>query len=60
MILIKVDNRKAKYGVYYNVVNEETNETIYKGRCSKFSYVSDLYYDLKDKYGSKNVRMILK
>ena len=60
MILVKVDNRKAKYGVYYAVVNEEANETMYKGKCREFSHVSDLYYDLKDKYGSKNVRMILK
>ncbi|MBK5444674.1 MULTISPECIES: hypothetical protein [unclassified Peribacillus] len=61
MILLKVDDRKfGKSNIKYSIVDKETNELIISGVFEEFGQASDKYYELKDEYGSSNVKMILK
>ncbi|MFJ7754249.1 hypothetical protein ACQKGI_17710 [Peribacillus muralis] len=61
VILLKVDDRKfGKRNIKYSVVDKETNELIISGIFEEFGQASDKYYELKDEYGSSNVKMVLK
>ena len=55
MILVKV--KKKRKVILYSIVNN-SNELIDEGCCEDLSLITDKYYDIKDKYGSENVRMI--
>jgi hypothetical protein len=61
MILLKVDDRKfGKNNIEYSIVNKETDQLIISGVFDEFGQASDKYYELKDEYGSSNVKMVLK
>ena len=61
MILLKVDDRKfGKSNIQYSIVAKETDELMNSGMFEEFGQASDKYYELKDEYGSSNVKMVLK
>lgn len=57
VVLILVKVKKKRKVILYSIVNN-SNELIDEGCCENLSLITDKYYDIKDKYGSKNVRMI--
>lgn len=62
MILLKVDDRnhrRRKTKIKYRIVDEETKALINSGEFEQFGEASDKYYELKDEYGSANVKMVL-
>lgn len=57
VVLILVKVKKKRKVILYSIVNN-SNELIDEGCCENLSLITDKYYDIKDKYGSENVRMI--
>ncbi|WP_419884026.1 hypothetical protein ACN6MY_11465 [Peribacillus sp. B-H-3] len=61
MILLKVDDKTfGKSKITYDVVDKENGQVIISGKCMDFTIVSDKYYELKEQYGSSNVKLVLK
>ena len=61
MILFRVDDRKfGKYNIEYSIIFRENDRLNYSGVFNDFGKVCDKYYELKDEFGSSNVKMILK
>lgn len=61
MIILKVDDRTyGRNNIQFSVIELETNAILSSGQCDDFSVVTTKYYDLKDKHGTKNVRMVLR
>ena len=61
MILFRVDDRKfGKHNIEYSIVSRENDELIHSGVSDDFGKVCDKYYQLKEEFGSSNVKMILK